>query len=240
MKAPKRPPVMGGIKQTKQVKTVPPLSKGTKRVPPVTHLSHKRVTENSKRVEAMVALDQLMDHLPSIQDNPVELIKYIDHVCTRRKCNMVTTSLLRHLGVDTLGTSLEDYPPPVLLSLLGFLYEGSCVEESLTKKCETLVDKDRTSLVHVVRKFNPDAPRKPGVGEIPNYIHTLCIGFANKDSMIKMADYLYQSQSELGCKVLGFRDNPKWFRTIGDYELKAWFKPSLWREQNAWIETLSK
>lgn len=219
-------PTVGEVGKVKQAPSVPaPLSKGRK-------------SENGKRVEALVALDKLMDSLPSIQDNPVELIKYIEHICVRRKCNMITTPLLRHLGVDTLGTSLEDYPAPVLLMLLGFLYEGSCIEERLTMKCETLADEDRVSLIHVVRKFNPDSPRKPGIGEIPNYVHTLCIGFSSKEEMIKMADYLYQSQSELGCKVLGFRDNPKWFRTIGDYELKAWFNPSLWREQNAWIATL--
>lgn len=216
-------PTVGQVSKVKQAPSVPaPLSKGRK-------------SENGKRVEALVALDKLMDHLPSIQDDPIELIRYIDHVCARGKCNMITTPLLSHLGVDALGTSLEDYPASVLLMILGFLYEGSCVIDPATQGCKFF--EDNYGNVSVMRKYNPDAPKTMGQGEIPNYVHTVCIGFPSKDAMTDMATHLY-STPDLGCKVLGFRDNTKHFRTAGDYELKAWFSASQWREQNVWLSTL--
>lgn len=198
-----------------------------------------RKNDNAARVEALVALSDLMVKLPEIQNDQTELIKYINHVCVRRGCNLITSPMIKYLGFGNLGLRLEDFPASALVLILGFLYEGTCVEEPLHKGCQTF-ESQPSPMIHVINKFNPSTPKKMGCGEIPNYLHTVSFGFKSHEAMLTMAQEIHTPEliELFAIKALGFRENPKKFRTEGEYEMKVWLGAARWKEQAGWLEML--
>jgi hypothetical protein len=147
--------------------------------------------------------------------------------------------LLTHLGIP-VKSNPNDFTTKELLRIVLFLYESVVARDKPFVNAEPPYELWYDPTLHVLHYASLNTPVKDGIGERPNYCHTLSKGFNSKEDAEAMVSFLYSSEAmaEYGIKAIGYRTDGK--HTRCPIEIKVWLSSTRWQQQNDLINLLAE